>query len=184
MTESDESYCLRECWRILRAGACAGLLLFTSLAWGGGPDAAIDARAYDLERPEEVQQLYRLLKRAARSACSDSQIADSNVHTLSWLKCVSGMLDAAVERLDRPALTAYHLAHGFGIRDEPEKSRIPGVKGAAWSREKSGSQRAGSSAGQPVGRSASFGDCPWGACGYSSPWLARSALRARRSRLE
>jgi UrcA family protein len=169
---------------MLRAGACAGLLLFTPLAWGGGSDEAVDVRAYNLERPEEVQQLYRLLKRAAQAACSDSQIADSDVHTLSWLKCVSGMLDAAVERMDRPALTAYHLVHGFGIRDEPERSRNLGVTGGVRSREKAGSPRAGSSAGQPVGRSAPIAGSPSGACGYSSLWLARSALRARRNRLD
>jgi UrcA family protein len=160
------------------------LLLFTPLARGGGSDATIDMRAYDLERPEEVQQLYRQLKRVAQAACSDSQIADSGAHTLSWLKCVSGMLDVAVEGMDRPALTAYHLAHGFGIRDEPESSRNPDVTGDIGPREKTGSQRVGSSVGQPAGRSEPIEGCRSGACGYSSPWLAHSALRARRNRLD
>jgi UrcA family protein len=109
---------VRECRRVLGTGVCAGLLLITAPARGGGPDAAIDVRAYDLGRSEDVQKLYRLLKRTAQSACSDRQIADTGVHTLSWLGCVSGLLDMEVRKIDRPTLTAYHLAHGFGIRDE------------------------------------------------------------------
>ena len=110
---------LQTCGRILRTGVCAWLPLFTPLAWGGGAGEIIDTRAYELERPEDVQKLYRLLKRAAQSACSDSQIAETDVHTLSWRKCVSGVLDASIAGIDRPTLTAYHLAHGFGLRDEP-----------------------------------------------------------------
>jgi UrcA family protein len=173
MTVFGENHCLRDYRRILRAGACAALLLVTPLARGSGADdEGVDVQARNLERLDEVQQLYRLLKRAAQAACSDSQIADSSAHTLSWLKCVSGMLDVAVERMDRPALTAYHLAHGFGIRDEAGKSRNPGVTGEVGPREESGSQRAGASAGQPAGRSAPIGGCPSGACGYSSRWPA------------
>lgn len=158
--------------RILGAGACAWLLLFTPLARGGSSDEAIDVRAYDLERPEDVQRLYRLLKRAARSACSDRQIADTDVHTLSWLGCVSGMLDMEVQRIDRPTLTAYHLAHGFGIRDEPWGSRNPDATGEIRPRENIGSPRAGPSVAQRVGRSVPFGDFPSAACGYLSLWLA------------
>ena len=163
---------LQTCRRILGMGICAGLLLSTPLARGGGSDAAIDVRAYDLERPEDVQTLYRLLKRAARSACSDRQIADTDVHTLSWLGCVSGMLDMEVQGIDRPTLTAYHLAHGFGIRDGPWGNRNPDAMGDIGPREYIGSQRAGASAAQRVERSVPFVDCPLAACGCLSPWLA------------
>jgi len=164
---------IQECRRILVAGACAWLLLFTPLARGGGSDEAIDARAYDLERPEDVQKLYRLLKQAARSACSDRQIADTDRHTLSWLGCVGGMLDMEVQRIDRPTLTAYHLAHGFGIRDEPWGTRNLDAIGDIRPRENIGSQRARPSVAQRVGRSGPFGDCPLPACGCLSRWRAR-----------
>mgnify|MGYP001394829084 CR=1 FL=1 len=100
-----------------RSGGPRELLLWLAPAVrGAGPDVSIDLRVCNFERPEEVQKLYNLLKRAAESACSDSQITGSHTRTISWLNCIAGALDMAVEAVDRPALTAYHRA--YGVRSE------------------------------------------------------------------
>jgi len=92
---------------------------------GANHDGTVDPSTYDLDRPDNVKKLYNLLKRSAESACGDSQIADMHIRTLSWLKCVSETLDAAVERVNRPALTAYHRTRSAGSEEKSPVEAAP-----------------------------------------------------------
>jgi UrcA family protein len=96
--------------RITAAGVVLGLTALAPIAQGADLGAAIDLRAFDFDRPDDVRKLYQLLKRAAETACTDTEMSDMRIRTLSWLDCVGDNLEAAIERVDQPALTAYHRA--------------------------------------------------------------------------
>jgi len=65
----------------------------------------------DLNRPVDVKVLYHRIRLAADRACGEREITGSHLSLPSWEVCVANAVDQAVVRLDRPALTAYHLQH-------------------------------------------------------------------------
>jgi UrcA family protein len=65
----------------------------------------------DLNQSKDIQILYRRINLAAGVACGTRELTGSRLPLPSWQRCVTGAVDSAVLRLDRPALSAYHRTH-------------------------------------------------------------------------
>ena len=63
-----------------------------------------------LEKPYGPEDLYNKMKYASRKLCgsTDIRIAGSLRNSIKNAECFDGTLDAAVQRVDNPALTALH----------------------------------------------------------------------------
>jgi len=72
----------------------------------------------DLNRPADVRILYQRITHAAGEACGPKVLTGSQLPLPGWEDCVAHAIDAAVSRLDRPALSAYHREH---VTDVPRK---------------------------------------------------------------
>jgi len=79
----------------------------------GGNVDHITIRFYDLnlDQPAGVATLYRRIKFAAQEVCGDPKPPGTVVVSSRWRDCVAASVDRAVVAVDRPSVTAYHLAH-------------------------------------------------------------------------
>jgi UrcA family protein len=68
----------------------------------------------DLNTLQGAATLYGRLQTASQFVCRTYEGADFEHHTAHRL-CVRQALDSAVERVDRPTLTAYHAARVSGV---------------------------------------------------------------------
>ncbi len=57
--------------------------------------------------------LYQRIKSAAESVCKDLQPGRQLALMQPYTSCVHSALDNAIERIDRPAVTAYAAARGY-----------------------------------------------------------------------
>jgi len=93
------------------AGVCLALATPAGAASAPPPaERTISAAGVDFHDPDAVRDLYARLRAAADAVC-DSYAANSRV-TQADVACSSQALAAAVRKLDRPALTAFHGGHG------------------------------------------------------------------------
>jgi len=103
----------------LAAVAAVTLTLWQAAALGGSLSGAADKTQQitvryadlDLNQPQDVKVLYQRIKVAATLSCGERELVGSHLPLPSWQHCVTGAVDSAVARLDRPALSAYHRAH-------------------------------------------------------------------------
>jgi UrcA family protein len=97
--------------------AWEGVAVGTSLDGAGDPPHPVKVRYADLDlnQPHDVRVLYHRIRLAADRACGEREITGSHLSLPSWEVCVAGAVDQAVLRLDRPALTAYHLQHTIDL---------------------------------------------------------------------
>ncbi len=104
---------------VLAAAAAATLTLWQAAALGGSLSGAAERTQQvtvryadlDLAQPQDVKILYHRIRRAADLACGERELTGAHLPLPSWSSCVSAAVDAAVVRVDRPALSAYHRAH-------------------------------------------------------------------------
>jgi UrcA family protein len=106
-------------------GALAALLVVASqgaalgasleVVPGQSVSVAVKYADLDLNRPADVQVLYHRITRAADRACGEREFTGSHLPGPSWEQCVAGAVEQAVERLDRPALSAYHREHSTDV---------------------------------------------------------------------
>jgi len=68
--------------------------------------------------------LYRRLKTAAESVCRDLEPGKELARMRAYANCMQTALSNAVVKVDRPAVTAYAVAHGVPMADS--KIRIAG----------------------------------------------------------
>jgi UrcA family protein len=64
----------------------------------------------NLDRTPGVVRLYQRLHAAAQEVCGPPTPANSRIVASDWRQCVAAAVDRAVRQIDRPAVTAYHLA--------------------------------------------------------------------------
>lgn len=62
----------------------------------------------DLSTATGVHMLYRRIETAARQVCSEIVVSSNASSQIENLKCRQALVDAAVEQVNRPALTALH----------------------------------------------------------------------------
>jgi len=72
--------------------------------------ATVQLADLNLNRHADVLNAYRRLQRAAEVACGPSTVTGSRIPLRDYKECTTAAVDHAVRKLDRPELTAYHLA--------------------------------------------------------------------------
>jgi UrcA family protein len=80
------------------------------LSADAAPSQTVRFDDLNLSQPRGVHLLHARLEKAAASVCGEPLRANSRIVSNEWQACVTQALQRAVDRLDRPALTAYHSA--------------------------------------------------------------------------
>jgi UrcA family protein len=93
--------------------AWQGATLAASLDGSSARTGSVAVRYADLDlsRPADVKVLYHRIRLAADATCGERELTGAHLPLPSWEQCVAQAVDAAVARVDRPALTAYHHEH-------------------------------------------------------------------------
>lgn len=73
-----------------------------------GPSITIRYADLNLDRPDGVKRLHKRLQVAAEKVCGDPVSLGRRFVSDAWKVCVGKALDAAIAKVDSPALTAYH----------------------------------------------------------------------------
>jgi UrcA family protein len=101
-------------------GALAAVLIVTgqgaalASSLQGSPGASSVRVSYadlDLSSPADVARLYQRIHRAAGSVCGPREFTGSHLALPSWTQCVANAVDSTVNRLELPALSAYHRGY-------------------------------------------------------------------------
>ena len=96
-----------------RASALLGLALSSSLAMAAA-DTVVASRVVsyadlNLSSPQGVAVLYRRITVAAEEVCGPAERAGSRLPTPEYRDCVSHAVADAIRKVNRPAVSAYHL---------------------------------------------------------------------------
>jgi UrcA family protein len=95
----------------------------TALADPGEPlTRKVEFGDLNLERPDGIARLYARLEGAAEAVCHPLN-GSSLRERMLWRDCVSDAVGNAVAELDRPALTARHLAK-TGTQEQASKPDV------------------------------------------------------------
>jgi UrcA family protein len=81
-----------------------------ALAYSTSPNVIVRFDDLNLDGAAGVATLYRRLHVAAEKVCGPRETTGSRLVSPDWQKCVAAAVDHAVKGIDRPAVTAYHLA--------------------------------------------------------------------------
>ncbi|HEV7611185.1 MAG TPA: UrcA family protein [Steroidobacteraceae bacterium] len=65
----------------------------------------------NLHDRDGVELLYRRIQGAARDVCGPSERTGSRIRSAAWQACMANAVKTAVQRVDRPMLTAYYDEH-------------------------------------------------------------------------
>lgn len=90
--------------------AVAMLSTAPALADSASPTVSVRFDDLNLDGAAGVARLYQRLHFAAEKVCGPREATGSRLASLDWQKCVATAVDHAVKAVDRPAVTAYHLA--------------------------------------------------------------------------
>jgi UrcA family protein len=105
---------LRCRYPMVRACVLAGSLGLASLVQADTPapapvpTAVVRYADLNLDTVRGVQTLYGRIRAAAREVCAPYQSDSSLLPSPAWRLCVTQAVETAVQRVDRPLLTAYH----------------------------------------------------------------------------
>ena len=103
-------------WLLVTSASFAAMLATAPVGAGSDPQLAVKVTFNDLnlDQAAGVARLYQRLRVAARTVCGPDVAVGTRLLSREWRTCVASAVDRAVTEVDRPALTAYHLAHARG----------------------------------------------------------------------
>lgn len=109
------------------------LLAISKLALGAelaptdlsSPTHVVRFNDLNLTRPEGIRVLYARLRTASAAVCGERSRTNSAIVSPAWQKCTNEALQLAVNRLDRPALTAYHLVRTGAVPATVRAAAVP-----------------------------------------------------------
>jgi UrcA family protein len=81
----------------------------------GSPSMIVRFADLDLAKPHDVEVLYRRIRSAAHLVCNESSEPWDGSRIRNWIKCFKGTTEAAVQRVNRPMLTALHQQRTKGV---------------------------------------------------------------------
>lgn len=93
-------------------GTCLFVIALTGTAYADEPGMKIDYRNLDLNRADDVAQLYERIQKAAKQVCSDASASWDSHKIASYKRCVEAAVTLAVRDVNNLTLTALH--EGFG----------------------------------------------------------------------
>ena len=68
----------------------------------------------NINNRQGVEVLYGRIQGAARDVCGPAESAGSRIPSSAWQACMANAVKTAVQRVDRPLLTAYYDEHYGG----------------------------------------------------------------------
>jgi UrcA family protein len=74
------------------------------------PSVVVQFDDLNLDTAPGVARLYKRLHVAAEQVCDSPVATGSRFIARDWRQCIDAAVDRAVKQVDRPAVTAYHLA--------------------------------------------------------------------------
>jgi UrcA family protein len=87
----------------------ATVLVMPSVAFAEPPTKVVRFSDLNLNKREGVQVLYRRLQGAARDVCGPAESTGARIPSAEWRACLASAVKAAVQGVDQPLLTAYHV---------------------------------------------------------------------------
>jgi UrcA family protein len=93
------------------AALCGCVLTNAASAADSFSEPAMKAVSYaglNLDSQAGSQTLYRRLRKAANRVCESTR--GRGIRMIEWRECIDQALARAVSQVDRPAVTAYHVA--------------------------------------------------------------------------
>jgi UrcA family protein len=100
----------------ITSASFAAMLANAPVAAGTASDVAVKVSFsdLDLDHAAGVARLYQRVHNAAKQVCGPDVATGSHLLPRGYQVCVDAALNRAIKQLDRPALTAYHLARTGG----------------------------------------------------------------------
>lgn len=87
----------------------ATVLVMPSVAFAEPPIKVVHFSDLNLNKHEGVQVLYRRLQSAARDVCGPAESTGTRIPSAERQACLAAAVKAAVQGVDQPLLTAYHV---------------------------------------------------------------------------